>query len=111
MLLFLRQNLMVNWVIKKYNNWLLRQLYKYAGVWLEPEPGIWGIPEKEREKSTLSTMYENDEIIWLLKKYAEQANKGVLSNLNQVDLGRFLAFNGLILRAKRAYKDATKNTP
>lgn len=95
-------------LIDIYHNWLFKRLLKYSGVWLEPDPGVWGILEKDREQRTLITLYENDEIIWLFKKYAERANKGVLSNLNTVDLGKFLAFNGLIVKAKLAYKDASK---
>lgn len=99
----------MKWIQRKYNTWLLDKLVKYSGVWLSPEPGTWGLLKQKEEEDILVQIYENDQIVMLLKKYAEQANKGVLSNLNQVDLGKFLAFNGLLLKCRRAWLNQDKS--
>ena len=95
----------MNWVKNKYNKFLLEKLIKYSGVWLEPEPDVWGRISPKEEDQILIDLYSDDRFILLFKKYAERANKGVLSSLNQIELGKFLAFNGLILKAKRAWND------
>lgn len=59
----------------------------------------------KEEDEILIQIYDNDQIVMLLKKYAEQANKGVLGSLSQIELGKFLAFNGVLLKARRAFKN------
>jgi len=94
----------MNILKRKYNTWLLKRLIKYTGVDIRPEPGIWGLVNQKEEEEVLAEIYKNTQFISLLKKYAETANKCVLVSLNQIELGKFLALNGLILRSKRAYK-------
>lgn len=84
---------------------MLNRLIKYTGVDTEPAPGVWGLYDKVEAGDTLSGIYENTKYINLLKKYAEVANKSVLVSLSQVELGKFLALNGLILKAKKAHRD------
>lgn len=95
----------MNWIKRKYNRWLLNRLIKYTGVDIKPEPGIWGLTDKKEEDEVLARIYEDTVFISLLKKYAESANKSVLVSMSQVELGKFLALNGLILRSKRAFKN------
>ena len=102
----------MNYLRRKYNAWLITRLLKLTGVDLKPEPGIWGVTDQQEEEDVLAEIYKNTPFISLLKKYAETANKSVLVSLNQVELGKFLALNGLILRSRRAFKKhelSTKN--
>jgi len=94
----------MNWIKRKYNAWLLKRLIRYTGVDIKPEPGIWGLVDKKEEEEVLAEIYNNTSFISLLKKYAETANKSVLVSMSPIELGKFLALNGLILRAKRAFK-------
>lgn len=80
-------------------------MIKYSGVWLTPEPNVWGKVDPKEEERILADLYADDRFVMLFKKYAERANKGVLTSLNQVELGKFLAFNGLLAKAKRAWND------
>ena len=93
---------------KKYNAWLFNQLIRYVGIDLKPEPGIWGTLDQREEQETLARIYQDDLFIALLKKYAERANKSVLTSLSQLELGKFLAYNAIILKAKKAFKDNGK---
>lgn len=81
---------------------------RYTGVSLEPSPGTWGRFSTAEENAVLVRVYEDDDFIALLKKYAEVANKSVLGSLNPIELGKFLALNGVILRAKRAFQERSK---
>jgi len=77
-------------------------------VSLEPEPNVWGRFSTAEENAVLAKIYEDDDFIALLKKYAEVANKSVLGSLSQVELGKFLALNGVILRSRRAFQEQSK---
>ena len=99
----------IKWIKKKYNEWMLNRLVKYSGLWLAPEPGVWGLMDRGQEDEILADLYEDDRFVLLLKKYAEQANKAVLISLNQVELGKFLALNGLILKSRRAFKNKNES--
>ena len=100
----------MNWIKKKYNQWMLDYLVDYTGVRLDPDPGVWGLVSKEQEADTLKRIWDDELLIILIKKYAEQANKSTLAGLSQIELGKFLFANGLLLKAKRAFNDANKPT-
>ena len=70
---------------------------------MRPEPGVCGRMTAKEESDVLTRIYEDDEMVALLKKYAEVANKSVLVTLSHIELGKFLALNGIILKAKRAF--------
>ncbi len=100
---------MINWIKIKWNTYLLNKLVNYTGMDLRPEPGVWGIIPKEQEDSVLARIYGDKEIVALLKIYAEIANKALIAapDLAKAEQfrGHFLSLNGLILKAKRAFKN------
>ena len=105
----------MDWLKKKYNRWLLNWLIRYTGIRLEPEPGIWGLLTAKEEDDVLAGIYGNDAFIALLKKYAETRVKTILSTARLdadywKNLGEFLAFNGIIMKSKRAFKNKNERT-
>lgn len=104
---------MINFFKKKYNKWLFKKLLEFSGVDVKPDPGVWGLVEAQEEQRVLADLYKNELFISLLKKYAETANKSILGE-TRIDfefgkqIGKFLAFNGLILKAKKAFSDSQK---
>lgn len=98
---------------QKWNKWLLNRLVTFTGLDLRPEPGIWGVLTQKEEDDVLAELYKNTLFISLLKKYAEGNVKNILatSRLDMdygKELGRFLAFNGLILKSRRAFQNKSK---
>ena len=87
--------------------WAISQLLLETGVRIDPEPGVWGILEKNEEDIVLARLYNDKLFIALLRKYAEGANKALLARVSMDQeywklRGQFFCYNSMILKSRRA---------
>ena len=98
----------------RLKKWALNKLLEDIGVDLSPEPEIWAELNRTEEENILSRIWRDKLLLSLLKKYAEIANKNMVTK-SVVDQqfwkhqGVFVFILKLLARAKKANQRIYEN--
>lgn len=99
-----------------WNTKAIDRFLKESGVDVSPEEDTWGILSKVEEDIVLARLYGDKLWCSLMRKYAEGANKAMITDIKRQDWheasrhnGQFFSYNNQIIKARRAYLREQKN--
>lgn len=103
------------WLKFRFKEYALNTLLRETAIDISPEPGVFGILNKQEEEMILARLWKDPLFVPLLRKYAEGSNVAMVQAVKYEKHSQALRFNAqfftyssLIVKAKKANERAIK---